>query len=41
LREGLSKHLVDLNISDSTFSAALKFLHEVGFRSDSVCGVNI
>ncbi len=29
LKEGLSKHLVDLNISDSTFSTALKFLHEV------------
>ena len=34
LREGLSKHLHDLNISDSTFSAALKFLHEV--RGDTV-----
>ena len=30
LREGLSKHLQDLSISDTTFSAALKFLHEVG-----------
>ena len=30
LKEGLSKHLHDLNISDTTFFAALKFLHEVG-----------
>lgn len=37
LREILSKLLLDLNISDSTFSAALKFLHEVG--RDAVHGV--
>ena len=35
LREGLSKHLHDLNISETTFSAALKFLHEV--QSDAHC----
>lgn len=29
LKEGLSKHLADLGISDATFSSALKFLHEV------------
>lgn len=29
LRDGLSKYLEDLNISDAVFTAALKFLHEV------------
>lgn len=30
LKEGLSKHLKDMEISDVSFSAALRFMHEVG-----------
>ena len=39
LREILSKHLLDLNISDPTFSAALKFLHEVGSDAMHAWGI--
>lgn len=42
LRELLGKHLHDLNISSTTFSAALKFLHEVkmiDFEENKSCDI--